>query len=703
MLKYFVFLLMGLLFVGCGDSATTSTQDTNSKFLGIQRSSSSSQPVSINQKIVLNFTANILQETVTSSHIYIEYVPPTDPNYDSDEPPYPIGTYLGTGTSAKNISITPYSYLYPNSTYRVIVTTGVKDIYGRTLAENYIYYFNTQDDALDLTEIEIRATKPDNNVTDVFVDSEIVIDFNKDISAEAEYTATEYFEVVDSDGEAIAGRTEVFNSLLKFIPASHLPYDKEITVKLKSDIYDVYRNYFSSGYTWSFKTRSEVNSPDSALGYKVLDKFDTYKASYFVRTLSNAKDDSLVAVARQGAIDLYNINYNFPKSIPSIDLNSTFALDSQIILLETYYPFVLVGTINDGMYLLAYVNGTLVEHTHVDQGSSIYGVHLGKPDNSPLIPDKIYTTNPNTGLNIYDYNSTTSELSLFTTVSDSVVGKSLDVIDYVDQDRKIYVADYNGSVVTLDENGTFLSKVDMNGSVKQLFTMPNTKVYTVSSAGIINGVEYNGTLANSFRYDIPSAVNDSTVYSKPFSSYGTPYFATDRGFVIANDTNITHIVNSSVATASISIVNSFDIENVEAYNALFLVSLSKYGTLELFNAKYDDKAPKLDSENTYPNDGDQDVSASIDLKVAFDDLYLDESTLTKDKFTLFDVNSSSYVLFDFSTAQGESTSSTTAVLNPNEDLTQGHTYKIEIEANVLDMFGRKFNSGVDENISFTVE
>ena len=706
MLKYFTFLLIGLLFVACGESTTRSTQETSSKFLGIQSGPSEAQPVSINQKIALTFTANILQETVVSSHIYIEYVPPISPVYGSNEPPYPIDTYLGIGTSSKNVIITPYTYLYPNSTYRVVVTTGVKDIYDRTLAEDYIYYFNTKDDTQDLTAIELRATKPDNNVTDVFVDSEIVMDFNKDLSAEAEYTATQYLEVLDSTGNVIAGRTEVFNSLLKFIPASPLPYDQDITVKLKSGIYDVYSNYFSSGYTWSFKTKSESNTPNSELGYKVLHKLDTFKSSYFVRTLSNAKDDSIVAVARQGAIDLYNVNYQVPKSIPNIELNSSFALNSQIILLETYYPFVVVGTLNDGMYLLELKNGVLVQNEHVDEGSSIYGVHLGRPNNSTLVPDRIYTTNPNSGLTIYDYNSTTSELNFFKTVGNSIVGKSLDVIDYVGQDRKIYVADYNGSVVTLDENGTFLSKVDMNGSVKQLFTMPNTKVYTVSSSGIINGIEYSGELASSFRYDIPSTVNDSTVYSKLYSGYGTPYFATDKGFVVADDTNISYIVNSSVTTASVAIVHSFDITNVgstESYDALFLVSLSKYGTLELFNATYDDKVPKLDTENTDPNDGAQNVSASTDLKVAFDDLYLDEATLTKDKFTLFDVDNGSNVLFDFSTSKVEYSSSTAAVLNPTEDLIQGHTYRIGIDAEVLDMLGRKFNNGVDQNISFTVE
>lgn len=702
MLKYLIFLFIGLLFIGCGGSeADQSSSNTKAVYLGIQSGPAKTLPVSINQKIVLNFTADILPETATTSHIYIEYVPTSDPIVSSStEPPYPIGVYLGTGVSSKTVIITPYKYLQSNSTYRVIVTTDVQDIYNRTLAHEYVYYFQTGDDSSDTTAIELRATKPVDGDADVFVTSEIVMDFNKDLSVEPQYNSIEYINVVDSTGNVISGRTEVFNSLIKFIPASPLPYDTNITVTLESSLEDIYGNYFSGGHSWEFKTKSELNTPKSELGYKVLDTLLTNKASYFVRTVRDADDDSLVVVARQDGIDLYNVNYHSPKSTPTLELSSSFLLTSQIISLDSLsYPFVVVGTLNNGIYLLEIKDGVLAEHSHFEVGNSIYSY--------TLVPDRVYTMNPNSGLKIYDYNSTASTITLYKELNSSIVGEALDVVDtFYQQDRKIYVADYNGSVATLELNGTLVSKIDINGSVKQLFTTPYSKIYAVNTSGIINAINYDGSSNDTFRYDIPSHINDASVYMKILAGYGKPYYATDKGFIVANDNGIDFIVNSIRNTASVSVVHSVDAASTgstDQYEALFVVSLGKYGTLELFNEKYDDKNPILDTGYTNPLDGSVDVSPSVDLTIAIDDYYLDVATLSGDKFSLFDTNTSSDVVFSFSTSKIEYSSAYSAILNPLDDLISTHKYIIKINSDISDMLGRKFNNGVDMNISFTVQ
>ena len=695
-MKYFTFLFISLFFISCtSDEMKENSSVVQTEFLGIKKGVSATLPVAANQKIALLFTADLVPETVNSSTVYMEYIPPADPVYGGSEEPYPVGVYLGIDSSQK-VVVTPYEYFYDSATYRLTVTTGVKDVYGRSLSENYEYYFQTYSNESEPVTFSFEDTKPSDGDTDVFVGTEILMDFNSNLSAKPEYSSTEYLQVVDSQGIPIAGKIEVFNSLLKFIPSLPLPYDTDITVTLKSSINSIYGSYYGSGKTWSFKTKSEVNSPIAGLGYKLLDKMDTFKSSYFVRTLSNAADDSLIVVARQGGVDVYNVNYHIPKSIPNIELNSSFTLTSQITLLEAYYPFVTVGTLNDGMYLLEFKDGGLVEHSHVDYGSSIYGVHMGL--SSDYVPDRIYTANPKSGIKIYSYDNTTNEITFFKEVNSSIVGKSLDIIDYYDgQDRKIYVADYNGNVVTLDENGTFISRVDMNGSVKQLFTIPNTKVYAVTSSGIIRGVEYNGTVSPSFRYDIPTTVNDSTIYRKSFYT-GNPYFATDKGFIVASDTGVDNIVNSSRVTASVAVVNyAQETSDGVLSGPPFLVSLSKSGTLELFNAEFDDVNPVISSFESP-------AAEDRELNIGFNDVYLDHTTISKEDFELIDNNSSINPIPFTLTNSSNPYLVDHYLLQPDNNLTDGHTYTLTIKAiKIKDMIGNKFNGGVDYNTSFTAQ
>ncbi len=698
MIKYISLVIFTLLLFGCGNNDVVETTSVaKTKFLSIKKGISDTLLIAVNQKIVLTFTANLSQDTVNTSHIYLEYIPPVDPNYPDSSEPYPVGAYLEVDDKQKVI-ITPYQYFDADATYRVTVTTDVKDIYDRSLSENYVHEFQTQSTSSEPITLKFEETKPLDGDADVFVETEILMDFNSNLSAEPEYSGNEYLEVVTSQGTPIAGKTEVFNSLLKFIPSTPLPYDTDITVTLKLGLYSISGSYYGSGKTWSFKTKSQTNSPISEPGYKVLNKMETFKSSYFVRTLSNAEDDSLIVVARQGGIDVYNVNYHIPKSIPNIELNSTFVLASQITLLEAYYPFVAVGTLNDGMYLLEFKNGNLVEHSHVDEGSSIYGVHMGRPNNTTYLPDRIYTTNPNLGLKIYNYDSATNAVTFFKEVNTSIVGTSLDVIDYIDQDRKIYVADYNGNVVTLDENGTFISKVDMNGSVKQLFTMPNTKVYTVASSGIIRGVNYDGTISASLRYDIPSTVNDVTVYTKDIYT-GNPYFATDKGFIVASSTGVDNIVNSATVTASVSVVHydKYTSDGVLS-GPPFLVSLSKSGALELFNAEFDDVNPALNP--FYPPE-----TADAVVNVGFNDVYLDHKTIFASDFELRDDTNSSLNPLTFTLIHSSDPFLTDDYyLDLDNNLIDDHNYTLTIKANnIKDMLGNPFNGGVDYNTSFTTQ
>jgi len=690
MLKYITFILISLFFVACGnEERQTALLEPTGEYLLVQKSSDYSLPVATNQKISLYFSADLLPSTVNQSNIYIEYIP-IDP-YGTAGEPYPIGTYLSDGVSSKNVIVTPYEYFEPNANYRVVITTGVEDVYGRSLAEEYIFTFQTQDNPIDTTPLTLRATKPASGATSVYVESEIVMDFNKNLSAEPTYSTNQYLSVVDGAGNTVEGKVEVFNSLMKFTPFSTLPADSNITVSVNQPIKDIYGNQFDAGYSWTFQTKSVANTPDTTLGYTLLNLITTNKTSYFIRTLEDDVNSSTFVVAREGAIDLYSVAYQVPKSIPTMAFLDSYTLSGQITSLETSAPYVIVGTLNSGIYILTDNSGSLVEVTHLDVGSSIYTYSF--------VPDRIYSMNPATGMQMYDFNATAQTATLFADVNSSVVGESIDAVDNYYGDRRVYVADYSGGVVTLENNASFVARADINGSVKELFTLPYTKIYTVSTSGVVNAVEYNGTLDATFRYDVPRTINETTLYTDYV--YSSAYFATDSGFAIANSTGISYIVNKTREVASVSVVHPYDANSVDQTSALFVISLAKDGSLELFNESYDADAPLI--EYTYPGDGDQNISLDIDITLFIADTYLDEATLSADKFVLLNSDTNTAVAFSFSSYKDSYSPGYFVNIIPDANLSSATQYNLSISSAIQDIFGRELNNGVDVNVSFTTE
>lgn len=99
--------------------------------------------MSINQKISLEFSADLDISSVDDSSVYI-----LDKNNDL------VGLYIGVGNPDNKIILTPYEFLKPSSIYSIVVTTRVKDIQNRSLSQNYVYQFTTLSDTLDTTPLK---------------------------------------------------------------------------------------------------------------------------------------------------------------------------------------------------------------------------------------------------------------------------------------------------------------------------------------------------------------------------------------------------------------------------------------------------------------------------------------------------------------------------------------------------------------------
>lgn len=162
-LKFLFSFIFLLIIVGCGGSSS-STQETNSKYLNVvyAPSNDTSSVVPIEKYIVLTFTEILDQETVNNSTIYL---------LDENNNPTPADLHV----SEKTVSIIPNEYFIADHLYTIVVATAVKDIQGRSLYEEFTYIYRTisvsmldsdGDGIIDGADVDIDGDGINDNGTD---------------------------------------------------------------------------------------------------------------------------------------------------------------------------------------------------------------------------------------------------------------------------------------------------------------------------------------------------------------------------------------------------------------------------------------------------------------------------------------------------------------------------------------------------------
>jgi hypothetical protein len=672
------------MMLGCDSSESEPTQIEIGKTFTVYKGTINNSPVPINQKVYLEFSAPIDTATVNDSTAYM-----LDENNNS------VGLYIGIGSPNTKIILTPFTFLEPSTLYTIIVTTGLQDINGRSLSEEYRYEFTTQADSVNSAPLAIKSFKPENGAAAALVQSEIAIDFSKNLSLEPQYTNVEYLSVRNQAGAPIEGKTEVFNSILKFIPHQPLPYEEKISVSLMTPVMDMFDNNFSdlSLASWSFTTKTEAQNPKVNLGFVPFSAATTSKHSYLVRMIYNHETESKIAVATQDGIDIYLVEYT-PSNYLSLHFLHSYPLSSKINAMISFNEeYLLVGTISDGIYTLKVDAAGVSAISHLLSGENIQGVTLG---HSGTV-DRAYGVGPLLGLQVFNLDSTTGVLTLSNTVSSALLGEALDVAEATEYDnnasanvRKIYVADYNGSVVVCDENGTLLNRTDLNMSVKKLIFNEDyngkLNLLAIGSSGKMQGLGFDGTLFSNVKLDLLSNIYDAKSYID-FTTLSSSIYLSggSSGILVTSGDYPSSIISTSGNVVSTDVI-------VDSANSLtYLVALNDDGGLQIFNAQADMSAPYA---STTPYNG-QEVSANgFNFVTTFVDEHLDNTTVSKESFVFYDLNSSVAVPFTFDISGDE------YKLTPISSLSPDTNYSVTIRKSVKDLMGNELNGGADTVVNF---
>ena len=124
----------------------------------------------------------------------------------------------------------------------------------------------------------------------------------------------------------------------------------------------------------------------------------------------------------------------------------------------------------------------------------------------------------------------------------------------------------------------------------------------------------------------------------------------------------------------------------------FLIALDGDGKINFINASQDTVSPNF-SDPVFPTTLDANITIFID------DDYLDYSQIIKENFEF--INSDTNVSVGYSLSWVSDNTSVGVVFNPDDNLTSGATYIITTKASFKDLLGLEFNSGFDQNTSFT--
>jgi hypothetical protein len=153
--------------------------------------------------------------------------------------------------ATKTATFTPTTDLDYSTIYTATVTSGVKDLALNPLQTNHTWSFTTLPDP-DTTPPVVDSTSPDDNETDVPVDSEILVTFSENMDATSIDSNTLYLD----NAATCSVSYDVGTKTAALTPLADLNEDTTYTVTVTTGAKDMAGNALQADSTYSFTTNS---------------------------------------------------------------------------------------------------------------------------------------------------------------------------------------------------------------------------------------------------------------------------------------------------------------------------------------------------------------------------------------------------------------------------------------------------------------
>lgn len=456
---FFIFFILSGVFLGCSKSDSQAdtgvidgVEETSVKMtpLNIRSNVTEYVPYAINLRVALFISAPLDMHTVNENTVYI---------IDKEGRNVGVALEPSNDGSTGKILLTPHVFFQPSSSYTLVVTTDLKDVYGRSLREEYRYEFTTANDPVDNSELRLRATKPKSGMA-VEPHTDISVEFSSALSNEALYTGEELIQVT-SNGMKIEGTLDFFNSMVTFVPNEPLPYDATVEVSIVGFVKDLFGNTYEGDVTsWSFITKQETSSLEINKGFTSYYQLPTHEHSRMVRLVQTLEGEDMLMIVRENAADFYGIDMSNAAS-PSIVKRYRIAFESA--LTSVHYSkekkgVIYFGTFANGVDIVNFDSNSSEVMYRLPYAKPIYGINAGRTSKSwsnYLEPDRLYVTGPDIGMDVYALAEGKEPVFLNNaTDPNALYLRSVDVHYSETAETRVYVTNYNHGVHVYDENGS---------------------------------------------------------------------------------------------------------------------------------------------------------------------------------------------------------------------------------------------------------
>lgn len=685
MYKSICLVLFILFFTGCGssDSSNTTSSIENESYFNVVKAPIAGVPVSIFQKLALEFSNDLNTSSVTSTSAYMQ-----DSNQNI------VGVTLGLDDPRK-VVFTPYQYLKPSSSYTLVITTAVKNTLGQSLSKNYTYSFTTKADTIDNTPISFVGIKPQNGSVTADPLSEISLQFSKFISPDAQYNGSSLIKV-STGGVEVAGSLEFFNSVVTFKPTSPLLNDANYSVELVGTLTDMYGSSYSGTTTWNFQvgtSSTNLNKGSNFLaGHNSLYKYVLNKQSSMIEQIeiTGTPTSHTLVVATTDGLDFFDVQTN--TLLPSLSKYSfRFALVSSVTDLKIHKQYILVSTLSDGFYLLKFSTTGVTQLAHETSVDAIYGVAFGTT--IELILDRVYAVGPKYGLKVFSFDDVSETLAAVKNVS--VAGTPLKVMStsyIVSQNNKVgvFVVDYKSGIRAYDFNGTIDSSVgsngviDLNGSTKNLVLNLDSSggsvvgMISTNSLGLGYIMDFNGTISATAQ--TPSSATDIATM---FNQGNVKLFTVDKNKGLLIDSAGLSFTKGSIIKSSGTMVSSVPFVN-QNNSYFYVATLDSNGEINIFNALAKTTGPHFTHA---PTSGASSVALDSNVTIEFDK-EVNASSITQQSFTFKEKLSGTDINFTLNgPTYNTGTSTYVCKLQPDANLTSAMDYNVSVKSSVKDIIG----------------
>jgi Bacterial Ig-like domain len=167
------------------------------------------------------------------------------------------GTISVSVTADNTVTFTPSADLAALTVYTVTLSTGVTDLAGVPLDNNYVWTFTTGV-GNDVTPPTVVSTVPIDGATGVAVNTTISATFSEAIDP----ASLDNTSFVTDGTDNVDGTLSVVGNTATFTPTANLKTSTLYTVTLSTNITDLAGNHLAAPYTWSFTTRAASSSSD---------------------------------------------------------------------------------------------------------------------------------------------------------------------------------------------------------------------------------------------------------------------------------------------------------------------------------------------------------------------------------------------------------------------------------------------------------